>query len=81
MSATIGFTVSVKTLRQREKSSMLKLTDLTDINAPAIYDSAKECKSICFKNTLGSDPSIHLEFSPKNSSGNLSEVIEKINKK
>ena len=76
-----GTSNKVKTLRQREKSSMLKLTDLTNINAPAIYDSGKECKSICFKNTLGSDLSIHSEISSNHSSGNLSEVTDKINKK
>ena len=33
------------------------------------------------QNTLGSDLSIHSEFSPNHSTGNLLEVTEKINKK
>ena len=73
--------ISVKTPRQREKSSMPKSTDLTNINAFTVYDSANECKSISLKNTLESDPSIHSEISPNCSSETFSEVTRKINEK
>ena len=71
--------ISVKILRQREKSSMPKSTDFTNINAFTIYDSAKESRSICSKSIWESDPSIHSEISPNCSSENLSEVTGKIN--
>ena len=73
--------VSVETLRQREKSYMPKSTNLTNKNAFTVYNSAKECKGIRFKNTLQSDSNIHSKISPNSSSENLSEVTRKINKK
>ena len=41
----------------------------------------KECKSIGFKNTLESDPSINCEIFPNCNSETLSEVTGKMNKK